>query len=284
MEKLISAGGSLVIGIFIPIYRKIKEYKKDKKKDKSNVEIFKSLNENKNSMEKNLIPLIELFISRSSTDFDLILSTYNSGKLEELVEEIQKNMKDLKISENLKDEYKNEINQRKKELQNLIEKRTNEFMPGNNISNLYLLNKQIIYIIINKLLGVKNLNKKLQDIIYDLINNYLGYITKNFENYYIKNVGNSNVLINKIREEIRKKEELGEDQDVETILFSYMLDNIFSNKNQKNDNKNNIYIIENDFMDKVAHLYWDAVIKKASYFIDNKINERISALLIQKIN
>ena len=205
MEKLISAGGSLVIGIFIPIYRKIKEYKKDKKKDKSNVEIFKSLNENKNSMEKNLIPLIELFISRSSTDFDLILSTYNSGKLEELVEEIQKNMKDLKISENLKDEYKNEINQRKKELQNLIEKRTNEFMPGNNISNLYLLNKQIIYIIINKLLGVKNLNKKLQDIIYDLINNYLGYITKNFENYYIKNVGNSNILINKIREEIRKR-------------------------------------------------------------------------------
>ena len=193
-------------------------------------------------------------------------------------------MKDLKISENLKGEYKNEINLRKNELQNLIEKRTNQFMPGNNISNLYLLNKQIIYIIINKLLGVKNLNKKLQDIIYDLINNYLGYITKNFENYYIKNVGNSNVLINKIREEIRKKEELGEDQDVETILFSYMLDNIFSNKNQKNDNKNNIYIIENDFMDKVAHLYWDAVIKKASYFIDNKINERISALLIQKIN
>ena len=152
---------------------------------------------------------------------------------------------------------------------------------GNNISNLYLLNKQIIYIIINKLFGVKNINKKLQDIIYDLINNYQDYITKKFEDYYYKNLGNSNFLIEKIRTEIRKKEELGEDLDIETIIFSYMLDNIFSKKIKKNDKKKTI---ENDFIDKVAQLYWDAVIKKASYFINNKISERLSTLLIQNIN
>ena len=279
--QIIDAGASLAFGIFEAIYKKIKEYKKDKKNDKNNVEIFKLMNDNKESMEKKLIPLIELFISQSSNDFDVILSTYNTGKLDKLIEEIQKNMKDLKISENLKGEYKNEINRKKNELQNLIEKRTNEFMQGNNISSLYLLNKQIIYIIFNKLFGVKNINKKLQGIIYDLVNDYRDYLTKKFEDYYIKNLGNSNVLIDKIRAEIRKNEELEEDVDVETIIFSYMLDNIFSKKIKKNDNKNNI---ENDFIDKVAHLYWDAVIKKASYFIDNKINERLSSLLIQNIN
>ena len=279
--QIIDAGASLAMGIFEAIYKKIKEYKKDKKNDKNNVEIFKLMNDNKESMEKKLIPLIELFISQSSNDFDGILSTYNTGKLDKLIEEIQKNMKDLKISENLKGEYKNEINRKKNELQNLIEKRTNEFMQGNNISSLYLLNKQIIYIIFNKLFGVKSINKKLQGIIYDLVNDYRDYLTKKFEDYYIKNLGNSNVLIDKIREEIRKNEELEEDVDVETIIFSYMLDNIFSKKIKKNDNKNNI---ENDFIDKVAHLYWDAVIKKASYFIDNKINERLSSLLIQNIN
>ena len=279
--QIIDAGASLAMGIFEAIYKKIKEYKKDKKNDKNNVEIFKLMNDNKESMEKKLIPLIELFISQSSNDFDGILSTYNTGKLDKLIEEIQKNMKDLKISENLKGEYKNEINRKKNELQNLIEKRTNEFMQGNNISSLYLLNKQIIYIIFNKLFGVKSINKKLQGIIYDLVNDYRDYLTKKFEDYYIKNLGNSNVLIDKIRAEIRKNEELEEDVDVETIIFSYMLDNIFSKKIKKNDNKNNI---ENDFIDKVAHLYWDAVIKKASYFIDNKINERLSSLLIQNIN
>ena len=133
--QIIDAGASLAMGIFEAIYKKIKEYKKDKKNDKSNVEIFKLMNDNKESMEKKLIPLIELFISQSSNDFDGILSTYNTGKLDKLIEEIQKNMKDLKISENLKGEYKNEINRKKNELQNLIEKRTNEFMQGNNISN-----------------------------------------------------------------------------------------------------------------------------------------------------
>lgn len=181
-----------------------------------------------------------------------------------------------------KAECENEINQKKYEIEKTIEKRINSFLVGNEFSNLYLLNKQIVSTIIYKLFKVKKIDKKLQKKIYNLFKNYLDSIERKFDEFYENYLGNSIKLISKYKEENKNNKEKGdkEDIDIQKENFQYINEEFFLKENE-NDGKNGR---QNKFIDKVHNLYNDEIIKRASFFIDNKINEILSNLLIESFN
>ena len=155
-------------------------------------------------------------------------------------------------------------------------------MVGNEFSNLYLLNKQIVSTIIYKLFKVKKIDKKLQKKIYNLFKNYLDSIERKFDEFYENYLGNSIKLISKYKEENKNNKEKGdkEDIDIQKENFQYINEEFFLKENE-NDGKNGR---QNKFIDKVHNLYNDEIIKRASFFIDNKINEILSNLLIESFN
>ena len=53
------------------------------------------------------------------------------------------------------------------------------------------------------------------------------------------------------------------------------------NNNYKNNNRNGV---EEELFNKVKILYQDFIIKKSSNYIDNKINEKLSKLMIESFN
>ena len=172
-------------------------------------------------------------------------------------------------------DYENEINQKNIENKKIIEKKTNQFLIGNNISNMYLLNIQIIYKIISILLEAKTIDKNLKDIISEIFNDFQKYISKEFRDKYFNFLDKSNLL--KDLKEINKrnyKNELGE-----FILLSEK--SIQDGKKKKSDGRNGI---ESTFNEKVQILYNYAIIKKASVFIDNKIVEELSKKLNESFN
>ena len=85
------------------------------------------------------------------------------------------------------------------------------------------------------------------------------------------NLGNLNDLILKYKEEKHKKinKEIEEDINITEEFFQYINDDFFSKENK------------NEIINKLFNLYKIEVIKKASSFIDNKINELLSSFLIQ---
>ena len=85
------------------------------------------------------------------------------------------------------------------------------------------------------------------------------------------NLGNLNDLILKYKEEKHKKinKEIEEDINITEEYFQYINDDFFSKENK------------NEIINKLFNLYKIEVIKKASSFIDNKINELLSSFLIQ---
>ena len=285
IETVIETGASFFYGIIGPLFGKINNYIKDKKHDKNNVQAFQSMNEDKEAMKKYLFELIEKDISSNSQKFENILSKYNPElSIKKIFNELN-NKKSLASKNKLKLEYEKEINDKKDELGEIIKDRTNSFLIGNDYSNIYLLNKQIIYIIIYKLFKVGNIHNEdmelkykikilLKDKIKNLFNDYINFISKEFGKYYENNLGNLNDLILKYKEERQKKiiyKENEEDINITEEYFQYINDDFFSKENK------------NQIINKIFNLYKIEVIKKASSFIDNKINETLSSLLIQSL-
>ena len=146
IETVIETGASFFYGIIGPLFGKINYYIKDKKHDKNNAQAFQSMNEDKEAMKKYLFELIEKDISSNSQKFENILSKYNPElSIKKIFNELN-NKKSLASKNKLKLEYEKEINDKKDELGEIIKDRTNSFLIGNDYSNIYLLNKQIIYI------------------------------------------------------------------------------------------------------------------------------------------
>ena len=285
IETVIETGASFFYGIIGPLFGKINNYIKDKKHDKNNVQAFQSMNEDKEAMKKYLFELIEKDISSNSQKFENILSKYNPElSIKKIFNELN-NKKSLASKNKLKLEYEKEINDKKDELGEIIKDRTNSFLIGNDYSNIYLLNKQIIYIIIYKLFKVGNIHNEdmelkykikilLKDKIKNLFNDYINFISKEFGKYYENNLGNLNDLILKYKKKKKKKiiyKENEEDINITEEYFQYINDDFFSKENK------------NQIINKIFNLYKIEVIKKASSFIDNKINETLSSLLIQSL-
>ena len=284
IETVIETGGSFFYGIIGPLFGKINNYIKDKKHDKNNVQAFQSMNEDKEAMKKYLFELIEKDIASNSPKFENILSKYNPElSIKKIFNELN-NKKSLVPENKLKPQYEKEINDKKDELEKIIKDRTNSFLIGNDYSKIYLLNKQIIYIIIYKLFKVGNIYNEdmelkykikflLEDKIKNLFKDFINFISKEFGKYYENNLGNLNDLILKYKEERQKKINKQNEEDVKIIeeYFQYINDDFFSKENK------------NEIINKVFNLYKKEVIKKASSFIDNKINELLSSLLIQSL-
>ena len=283
MVDLVETGFSIFGGISENLYRKIDKYEKDKKSDKINVQEWERLKNDKENIKNYLFGLIEKDILSSSEEFEKRLSKFNFEPSIKIIFEELDNKKCLAYENKSKTEYGEEINQKKKELEKIIEERTSLFLTGNNYSDIYLVNKQIIKIIIHQLFKVRNIDKQLHLKIKDLFEDYIKFIRKEFGEYYENNLGSEKDLIRKYKEKNKKKmnEMNKEEINIEEEKFQFISNDFLSNEKKKDKNSE---IIQETFINKVLNFYRIEVIKKASLFLDNKIIQHLSLLLIQSLN
>ena len=207
---------------------------------------------------------------------------------EEEVSKIKDNLNNIKLNYSsffykmkLIIDYDNEINQKNSVYKKIIDDKTNEFLIGNEISNIYLLNKQIVYKIISRLLKPKAINKQIQDLIFELFNDFQKYISREFKDKYYQVLGDESKLFKDFKKEIKRRNYNQNEIEQFYLLSEKSISNAKKKKRNKNDDKNGR---ESTFIEKVRILYNTAVIKNSSVFIDNKIVEELSKKLIESFN
>ena len=189
----------------------------------------------------------------------------------------------------LKKENENEINKKSIDLKNMVENRTNNFEPGNKITNICQLNNLIVINIIKKLLNTKEIIKEVKTAILTLLKNYQELILEECYNNLPKFLGNSSAeLIMNYKNDMKEKNKDGEDNDdlnIKNEISQNMMNHILNQQKKDEKNKKNERNgFEDDLIIKIQNIYRDYVIKKASSFIDNKINEELSKLIIESYN
>ena len=189
----------------------------------------------------------------------------------------------------LKNDNEVEINKINADLKKIIKDKTNLFQPRNKISNISQLNRQIINKIIVKLLNPKEIVKEVKDSISSLFKNFQEFISKECKKHFSEFLGNcsSELFINYKREK-RDKSNEEENEEERDIIKNINLNMTFilNEQNNKNNNKNVIDRsgVEDELINKVKVLYQDFIIKNSSLFIDNKINDELSKLMIDSFN
>ena len=182
----------------------------------------------------------------------------------------------------LKAEFENEIYQKNSEIETIINIRIKDFLIGNQISNMYLLNKQIINIIINKLFDYQKveMDDKIKDSIRKSFKDFEELINKKYIEYFDNNFGNNDVFIRKYKNE-KKKQNQEQNKEIENELILFFLELSYEKKENFTIKKGGV---QERLVDKISNLCLDAIIKKCYYFIDNKINEELAKLLLQSYN
>ena len=190
----------------------------------------------------------------------------------------------------LKNDYKNEMNKKNIDLNNLINERINGFQPRNKISNLGQLNKQIINKIINELIKPKEIIKEVKDSVSLLLKKYKDFILEECNKHFPTFIGNcsSELFINykKENKEKNNEEDNEEEQNIKKQI-NLNMNLLINEQNRKNNNKNKKAErkgVEDEIIIKVKTLYQDYVIKNSSRYIDNKLNEELSKLMIDSFN
>lgn len=187
----------------------------------------------------------------------------------------------------LKKDNENEISNNQLDLKKIVEERANGFQSRNSISNIGQLNKQIINKIINILLNPKEITKEIKGLISSLFKNYQEFILNECNNHFPQFLGNcsSELFINyKIENRNQDNNEDNEDKLNIQKQINLNMNLLLNNQNKKNNNKKNRNGVEDELFNKVKILYKDFVIKKSSIYIDNKINEELSKLIIESFN
>ena len=189
----------------------------------------------------------------------------------------------------LKNDNKNEINKNNSELKNLITERINGFQPRNKISNIGQLNKQIVNKIILKLLNPKDINKEVKDSISLLFKRYQEFIFNECNKHFPEFIGNcsSELFINYKNDKEKNSDEDNEDEINIKKQINLNMNLLLNEQNKKSSNKSKKVErkgVEDELITKVKFLYQDHIIKNASLFIDNKINEELSKLMIESFN
>jgi hypothetical protein len=189
----------------------------------------------------------------------------------------------------LKNDNKNEINKNNSELKNLITERINGFQPRNKISNIGQLNKQIVNKIILKLLNPKDINKEVKDSISLLFKKYQEFIFNECNKHFPEFIGNcsSELFINYKNDKEKNSDEDNEDEINIKKQINLNMNLLLNEQNKKSSNKSKKVErkgVEDELITKVKFLYQDHIIKNASLFIDNKINEELSKLMIESFN
>ena len=186
----------------------------------------------------------------------------------------------------LKNDNEVEINKLNSDLKKMIEKRTNLFQSGNKISNIEKLNKQIVNKIIDALFNPKAIAKEEKELILSIFKNFKEFIFKECTKQFPEFLGNcsSELFINYKKENREKSSEENEEEINIIKNINFNMNFILNEQNKKINNKNNRSGVEDELITKVKEKYIDLIIKNSSLFIDNKINDELSKLMIDSFN
>jgi len=191
----------------------------------------------------------------------------------------------------LKKDYEKKIENKCTNIKNDTDAKVKEFLPGNKISNINSLNSPIIKNhILKKLLEYQTLTENSKTLVTKLIKNYQQFIDSecinNLSRFLSKCISDS--IMEYKNENIEKKEEDNEDEDNANIkekLNIYTMN--YMQKKKGDEKKNNIKKgggQEDTTFEKIRKNYLDNIIKISSQFLDNKIADEISKLLIETFN
>ena len=195
------------------------------------------------------------------------------------------------LKNKLKKDYEKKIEKKSSDIINNIDGKINNFTSGNKISNITILNTSIIQnSIIFKMLE-EPLTKSIKSKVKELLQNFQKFIdketTENLPYFF------SSCLSESLME--YKKENLGteensqeDDVNMKEEINKYMLNFILKKKQEKGDvKKKNIKVgggQEDPLYQQIQKIYFDNLIKIVSKFINNKITEEFSKLMIQIFN
>ena len=195
------------------------------------------------------------------------------------------------LKNKLKKDYEKKIEKKSSDIINNIDGKINNFTSGNKISNITILNTSIIQnSIIFKMLE-EPLTKSIKSKVKELLQNFQKFIdketTENLPYFF------SSCLSESLME--YKKENLGteennveDDVNMKEEINKYMLNFILKKKQETgNVKKKNIKVgggQEDPLYQQIQKIYFDNLIKIVSKFINNKITEEFSKLMIQIFN
>ena len=189
----------------------------------------------------------------------------------------------------LKKDYENIVETKCTNIKNNTNNKVNEFLPGNKIANINSLNSPIIKNhILKKLLEYQTLTENSKTLINKLIKNYQQFIDSecmnNLSRFLSKCIAES--IMEYKNANIEKKEEDNEDDtNIKEKLNIYTMN--YVDKKKGDEKKNNIKKgggQEDTTFEKIRKNYLDNIIKISSKFLNNKIADKISNLLISTYN
>ena len=189
----------------------------------------------------------------------------------------------------LKKDYENIVETKCINIKNNTNNKVNEFLPGNKIANINSLNSPIIKNhILKKLLEYQTLTENSKTLVNKLIKNYQQFIDSecmnNLSRFLSKCIAES--IMEYKNANIEKKEEDNEDDtNIKEKLNIYTMN--YVEKKKGDEKKNNIKKgggQEDTTFEKIRKNYLDNIIKISSKFLNNKIADKISNLLISTYN
>ena len=189
----------------------------------------------------------------------------------------------------LKKDYENIVETKCTNIKNNTNNKVNEFLPGNKIANINSLNSPIIKnLILKKLLEYQTLTENSKTLVNKLIKNYQQFIDSecmnNLSRFLSKCIAES--IMEYKNANIEKKEEDNEDDtNIKEKLNIYTIN--YVEKKKGDEKKNNIKKgggQEDTTFEKIRKNYLDNIIKISSKFLNNKIADKISNLLISTYN
>ena len=189
----------------------------------------------------------------------------------------------------LKKDYENIVETKCTNIKNNTNNKVNEFLPGNKIANINSLNSPIIKNhVLKKLLEYQTLTENSKTLVNKLIKNYQQFIDSecmnNLSRFLSKCIAES--IMEYKNANIEKKEEDNEDDtNIKEKLNIYTMN--YVEKKKGDEKKNNIKKgggQEDTTFEKIRKNYLDNIIKISSKFLNNKIADKISNLLISTYN
>ena len=189
----------------------------------------------------------------------------------------------------LKKDYENIVETKCTNIKNNTNNKVNEFLPGNKIANINSLNSPIIKNhILKKLLEYQTLTENSKTLVNKLIKNYQQFIDSecmnNLSRFLSKCIAES--IMEYKNANIEKKEEDNEDDaNIKEKLNIYTMN--YVDKKKGDEKKNNIKKgggQEDTTFEKIRKNYLDNIIKISSKFLNNKIADKISNLLVSTYN
>ena len=259
--------------------KKVLQEKTDKNKIKE-INIIPIVAKKKEIKVGNIKTVIEKFGIKSLMDISVkkIMLAVNSACF-------------FSLKNKLKKDYEKKIEKKSSDIINNIDGKINNFTSGNKISNITILNTSIIQnSIIFKMLE-EPLTKSIKSKVKELLQNFQKFIdketTENLPYFF------SSCLSESLME--YKKENLGtednseeDDVNMKEEINKYMLNFILKKKQETgNVKKKNIKVgggQEDPLYQQIQKIYFDNLIKIVSKFINNKITEEFSKLMIQIFN